>query len=471
MNIIGIIILFWILRAILNGRGVTFGSNASTANSAPTPWFPIRFFIFWGVISASGALLVSLSPVAASLWTIAGTLILCFPSWVAQLTIRLGWVKASYYLGGHAQAIHTKDPYSGALFYGWRALHYVKPEKRELLRDWLQTRLSNRKAVLRSGTMVVQVLLKHGQVSDEQLMEQLRLLGGCNKRLIPGNISRYCFRYMLARDLPTGDWRLIRATTVQWLDAGYNPLAKWLHEVHWNKSRAHKWPIRLFLFYRYLLAGMPGVARHLPPDSAEVDDEALPGNRSLADLKLAEWAALKSTHKPSAGAAQQWKDYLQQNREHWCARLQTLGSYDPDEGFAKITRSVQDLLAHNNSHDALESEQVSEERDRDFRLLRIKINAVNQRLHSQLMTGAQELEEWFAMAHLAQKLATDPASESQVFYMLRGCCWNWIARLWNDANAKPLAFLVCSYMSTLAYNASDTEALAVFSGIVADRYK
>jgi hypothetical protein len=468
MGVVGIILVIFIIRALAEGKDQ---KSASKANSAPTPWFPIRFFVFWGVVSAASAWIIVLSPIAAGIFSITGTLLLCFPSWVAQITIRLGWVKASYYLGGHAQAIHTRDPYSGALFYGWRALQHVKQEKREPLRDWLQTRLSNRKSVLRSGTMVVQVLLKHGQISDNQLMEQLRLLSGCNKRLIPGNISRYCFRYMLARDLPTGDWRLIRATTVQWLDAGYNPLAKWLHELCWNRQRAHKWHIRLFLFYRYLLAGMPKIARYLPADEVQVDEESNSTYSSLDDLKLAEWAALKSVRKPDAGIAQHWKDYVQQNREQWCARLQALGSYNPEEGFAKISQSVQDLLAYSNSHDALESEQVSEERDRDFRLLRIKINAVNQRLHSQLMTGAQELEEWFAMAHLAQKLATDAASESQVFYMLRGCCWNWIARLWNDANAKPLAFLICSYMSTLAYNASDTEALAVFSGIVADRYK
>lgn len=470
MGIVGVIFLFWIIRAIVNGR-VTVGSNGSTANSAPTPWFPIRFFMCWGAIAATGAWIMPISPVAASIFTTAGTLILCFPSWVAQVTIRLGWVKASYYLGGHAQAIHTKDPYSGALFYGWRALQHVKSEKREPLREWLQTRLSNRKSVLRSGTMVVQVLLKHGQISDEQLMEQMRLLSGCNKRLIPGNISRYCLRYMLARDLPTGDWRLIRATTVQWLDAGFNPLASWLHEFHWNKNRAHRIGTRLYLFYKYLLAGMPKIARHLPPgETYDIEHTSQTQVTSLEDLKLAEWLALKSGRP--IDNAQQWKECIQNQQAQWRTRLQELGSYNPDEGFEKIAQSVRDLMAYRNSNDALESEQVSEERDRDFRLLRIKIDAVNQRLHAQqLMTGAQELEEWFAMAHLAQKLATDATSESQVFYMLRGCCWNWIARLWNDANNKPLAFLICSYMSTLAYNASDTEALEVFSGIVADRYK
>jgi len=467
MGIVGIIFLIFMIRAFADRNGNQSGSKA---NNAPTPWFPIRFFVFWCLVGATGTVIAPLSSIAAALWLTLGTLLLCFPSWVAQVTIRLGWVKASYYLGGHAQAIHTKDPYSGALFYGWRALQYVKPEKREPLREWLQARLSKRKAVLRSGSMVVQVLLKHGQISDEQMMEQLRLLSGCNKRLIPGNISRYCLRYMLARDLPTGDWRLIRATTVQWLDAGYNPLASWLHEFHWNRHRAHKIGTRLYLFYKYLLAGMPKIARYLPPgETYDIAATTQPQVTSLQDLKIAEWLALKSG-RPS-DKAQQWKACVHDQQDQWRARLQELGSYNPDEGFKKIAQSVQDLMAYRNSQDALESEQVSEERDRDFRLLRIKINAVNQRLHSQLMTGAQELEEWFAMARLAQKLATDAASESQVFYMLRGCCWNWIARLWNDANAKPLAFLICSYMSTLAYNASDTEALEIFSGIVADRYK
>lgn len=468
MHILGIIIIIWIIRAIANGSGNQSGSKA---NGAPTPWFPIRFFMCWGAIAAAGAWIMPISAIAASIFTTVSTLILCFPSWVAQLSIRLGLVKTSYYLGGHAQAIHTRDPYSGALFYGWRALQRVTPEKREQLREWLQTRLSNRKSVLRSGTMVVQVLLKHGHISDEQLMEQLRLLHGCNKRLIPGNISRYCLRFMLARDLPTGDWRLIRATTVQWLDAGFNPLASWLHEFHWNRNRAHKIGTRLYLFYKYLLAGMPKIARHLPPGEIyDIDEATQPQATSLQDLKLAEWAALKSGRP--INNAQQWKACIQDQQDHWQARLQALGSYNPEEGLKKIAQSVQDLMAHRNSDEALESEQVSEERDRDFRLLRIKIDAINHRLYSQqLMTGAQELEEWFAITHLAQKLAIDAASESQVFYMLRSCCWNWVARLWNDANAKPLAFLICSYMSNLAYNASDNEALGIFSGIVADRYK
>ncbi|MET0356948.1 MAG: hypothetical protein ABW044_09225 [Cellvibrio sp.] len=473
MHILGIVILIWIIRYFASN-----GANGgpSTANDPPSKWYLVIFLIAYFFSSVMLGIAGDLHPVVTAIGLIFFLIpIYCFPSWYAQITIRLGWVKISYWLGRMALAIHYRDLFSGGLFYGWKAAQNLKPEQREDAIHWLEKKVSSRKKTLSSGTMVMRVFLKSITMSDAQLMENLRLLNGCNKQLIPGNISRYACRFMLARDLPTGDWQLIARTAAQWHGVTSNTLASWLLEVHYNNSPLIRKKARFTLFLKYLLAGMPRIAKYLP----EYKDSTLPPSVSdksveqisLEDLKAAEWWSLNHKNDNLAVLNNYWKKFIatEKTTSQWTQRIQELGSFNSDEILQKLVKSVSDHVSGRGGSDVLENDLASSERDRNFQLLQIKISSVIQRVdQNNLMTGIQEFEEWLSIAALAKKIGTDQMAKSQVFYMMRSPCWNWVAKLWNGKD-KPLGFLICSFMSPDSHN--DRDAYEFFNGIITNKYR
>lgn len=471
MHIIGIVLIIWIIRYFASN-----GANGgpSSANDPPSKWFLVIFLIAYFLSAVAASLTSDFHPVLAGLGFVLFLIpIYCFPSWYAQITIRLGWVKTSYYLGRMALAMHYRDPFSGGLFYGWRAVQHLKPEQKQHYVDWLETKVLSRKKTLRSGTMVMRVLLKSLALGDSQLMENLHLLQGCNKQLIPGNISRYACRFMLARDLPTGDWQLIARTATQWHGITFNPLAAWLLEIHYNNPLRKK--AKLTIFFKYVLAGFPRIkkilpeykANNLPPSLNNKDS----GQVTLEDLKAAEWWMLNQKHNDFEHLNNFWKKFIiaDTTKLLWMERIQTLGSFNNQEIYEKIVKSVADHISARGGSDALENDTASQERDRNFQLLNIKIRSVNQRVEqNKLMTGIQEFEEWLSIAAIARKIAVDKVGKSQVFYIMRSPCWNWVAKLWNGNN-KPLGFLICSFLSPDAHN--DKDAYEFFNGIITNKYK
>lgn len=473
MHILGIVILIWIVRYFASN-----GANGgpSTANDPPSKWYLLIFLLAYFGSSVILGLFGKLHPVITAITFIFFLFpIYCFPSWYAQITIRLGWVKTSYWLGRMALAIHYRDPFSGGLFYGWKAAQHVPPEKRQDCINWLEKKVTSHKKTLRSGTMVMRVFLKSTTMGEAQLMENLRLLQGCNKQLIPGNISRYACRFMLARDLPTGDWQLIARTAAQWHGVTSNALASWLLEVHYNNSPLTRRKARFTLFLKYLLAGMPSIAKYLP----EHKDTTLPPSLSdksreqisLADLKSAEWWLLNHQSDKVKTLNNEWKFFIsaEQTALQWTERIQALGSFNSNEIFQKLVASVSDHISGRDGADVLENDVASSERDRNFQLLQIKINSVVQRLdQNNLMTGVQEFEDWLSIATLANKIGTDQMAQAQVFYMMRSPCWNWVVKLWNGKD-KPLGFLISSFLSPRASN--DKDAYNFFNGIITNRFK
>ena len=472
MPILPIIILIRVVMYLYN-RFSDETSGPSRVNEPPGPWFIVIFWVLWTIPTV---LINNVDNVLIKLIYIP-TFLFCFPSWFATLSIKLGWVKISYWLGRSALATHRRDSFGGGLFYGWCALQNVKPEKKENLHYWLEQQLFKHKKVLRSGAMIMQVLLKNNKIADAKIMEMLRLLDGCNKKLISGNIARYTFRFMLARDLPTSDWSIISDTTRQWNDGFLNPLASWLLEVYWSKLAGNKRKSRFTILFKYLSAGMPKIAKHLPAYEFTTIAPSLRDKTNktttLADLKLAEWWIAHNKNSNAEQLNQYWQDYLNSdNHTKWRSRIQQLGSYNADEGFQKLEQSIKDVISYRHGADALASDVVSQEKDKNFALLKIKIGAVNQRLsNKKLMTGVQEFEEWFSIALIAKKLNADAMSHSQVYYILRSTCWNWVVELWNNADNKPLGYLICSFLSPMAYELSDSDASHFFSGIISNRFK
>lgn len=469
MHIIAIILLIRIVIYYSN-RSVN-GSGPSRVNNPPFAWFLLLF----PFIVTTTLIIDNLLP---KVWLVViniPSLILCFPSWFAQISIRCGWVKISYWLGRIALAVHRRDSFGGALFYAWLALQHAKPDHVEPLHYWLTQQLSQRKRVLQSGAMVMQILLKYQRITDIQLMDNLRILKGCNKALIPGNITRYACRFMLARDLATSNWEIINATAQQWHGSAYNPLATWLIKTFRYKRSTQKHKLKLNLYASYIFAGMPAISKYLPAYQTAYAAPSLRDASALShqNLVLAEWWLRQHAQDTDKKLNDYWGEYRQSSlRNEWLPRAQQLGIFNTDESFTRLEKSITDVISYRTGSDSLDNDAISQERDRHFNLLRIKIRAVTSRVsQKKLMTGSQEFEEWCAIALLAQQLRTDAISESQVYYILRSQCWNWVVELWNNANNKPLGFLISSYLSPMTFTFSDTEANTFFHGIITNRFK
>ena len=473
MHLLGIILIIWLIRHFASSGQ---SGGPSQANDPPSKWFAVVFLLTYPMSLPFLLFAFTVHPAIAALLIIVFIFpVYCFPSWYAQITIRLGWVKTSYWLGRMSLAMHYRDPFSGGLFYGWRAAQHLKAEKKPYYIEWLEKKVTARKKTLGSGTMVMRVFLKSLAISEAQLMENLRLLKGCNKQLVPGNISRYACRFMLARDLPAGDWQLIARTAAQWHGVTLNPLASWLLEVHYNNPLRAQKKARLSIFLKYLCAGMPRIAKHLPEYKSHILPPSLDGKNSeeitLDDLKSAEWWLLDHNNDDADALNNYWGKFIAANetKKQWAERIQTLGSFNSEEIYQKLIKSFDDHMSARGGADILKNDAASQERDRDFQLLQIKIRSVNQRVEqNNLMPGIQEFEEWLSIATLAEKISADEVSKSQVFYMMRSPCWNWVVKLWNGKN-KPLGFLISSFLSPNAHN--DKDAYEFFNGIITNRFK
>ncbi|HMY40302.1 MAG TPA: hypothetical protein PK011_13330, partial [Marinagarivorans sp.] len=158
--------------------------------------------------------------------------LILFPSLFAQASIYLGWVKVSYWLGRIAYNRHQKDLFAGALFFGWRAAHHAKGDKKSQGHEWLAQRLNNYRGTLGSGTMLVHAMMKAEPLAYKDLRAQFIWLQGINKNWLPENIARAAFRFILARACREEDFPEIRAQARYWQLVCKNRFAQWVDMYH-----------------------------------------------------------------------------------------------------------------------------------------------------------------------------------------------------------------------------------------------
>src|SRR6218665_1967615 len=97
MHVILIVLVIWGIR-YLASNGASGGP--SSANDPPSKWFLLIFLLTYFFSSTPFMLVKDLHPALATITFVFFLFpIYCFPSWYAQITIRLGWVKTSYWLG------------------------------------------------------------------------------------------------------------------------------------------------------------------------------------------------------------------------------------------------------------------------------------------------------------------------------------------------------------------------------------
>lgn len=398
--------------------------------------------------------------------------VILFPSLFAQASIYLGWVKVSYWLGRIAYNRHQKDLFAGALFFGWRAAHHAKGDKKSQGHEWLAHRLNNYRGTLGSGTMLVHAMMKAEPLAYKDLRAQFIWLQGINKNWLPENIARAAFRFILARACREEDFPEIRAQARYWQLVCKNRFAQWVDMYHWSLG-ADVIPrmLKLKITWLYFWVGN-GQLRNFLPHLFKQSTAPTTSLMNLAQLKEAELNLFQSGAKNSQWINDAWRSYSAgPMADEWLPRIKALGSFNENEVLSRLQQSVLDLISLRSGEGDLDSEAAMAERDNGFKLLQIKIAAmVNRSEQNKMMTGIQEYEEFLALLRVAERLGKDDHSRAQVFFQMRSPVWNWMVELWNNTKNRPLAFLAGNYMAPLAREFGDTDAYEFFSGIVGHKY-
>lgn len=465
MHIIPIILLIWLGRYLY---------SRNTSNSPAFPWC----ILLTPTLIAVNFNLFNSLPLAYGILACIPGVIICVPSLLGQFSIRLGMVKTSFYLGQLAIGIHRRDSFGGALFYGWKALKYADPSKSAISHRWLSEKLMLYKGELKTGGMVVQIFLKENDVDEQKMLSLFENLDFANQALIPGNISRYAFRWCLARELKNGDWEKIGSLAFQWYGAAWNPLAAWIVRESWvRESKSYsKWNPGRLLYYA--CAGFPRWKKFLPPSTGGNAPPSLRDSTIAAAERISiiegEWWYRNSHKSRDERITKYWEYQLKilGANEYWPQRCATLGAFDNQAVIESLEDSVKKIITLDDAESDMMDTERQEARDKAFKLLNIKVNAINQRVESKtLMSDARELEEWYAIVAIVGPLLKDSWAKSQAFYILRDVCWQWVADLWNGKNSKASAYIISGFLSPLAAAMGDEDSRKVFSGIINNEFK
>lgn len=399
-----------------------------------------------------------------------------WPSFYARISIYLGWVKVSYWLGRIAYSVHRQDLFAGALLYGWRALARAQARSRahetNSAREWLEAKLAQYRGTLGSGTMLMHALIKYPDAAYADLRAHFHLLQGVNKNWLPKDVAHNAFRFILARCCTERDFSEIRAQARYWQLASVNRFAQWVDMYHWSLGASQiPFNLRVKIAWLDFWVGNRPLKLYLPQLKPQVQLDA-GAAYGLEQLKLIELKAFAGLAPAPSALNNAWHIYLNGPlADEWLPRIKALGSFNENEVASRLQQSVRDLISLRSGEGDLDSEAAMQERDKGFTLLHIKISAMVKRSEQgKMMTGIQEYEEFLALIKVAERLGKDDHSRAQVFFQLRSPVWNWMVELWNNTKNRPLAFLAGSYMAPLAQEFGDTDAYDFFAGIVGHKF-
>lgn len=401
---------------------------------------------------------------------VAGYWLILLPSLFAQLCIVCGWVKPSFYLGRIAYFINRRDIFGGALFYGWCALRRSKTQETD--RQWLLQRLAKYQGTLGSSAILMHGLLHADGKNYPQLLAHFNILQGLNKNWLLPALARSVCRFILARACFEGDFAQIRQQARYWQLVGRNKFAQWVDMYHWSLG-AKNIPrvMRLKLRWLYFWVGNGPLKQYL----AQLAVRQIPAATDLSRLENlvhSEISLLQSGAGEQALLNKAWLNYLgEQLPAQWQPRCSELGCFNGTEALQQLRHSVLTAISLRGGGADMDNDAAMQERENNFKLLRIKLHALVSRCENQqLMTGVQEYEEFMALLRVATQLGKDDHTRGQIYFQLRSPIWNWMAELWNNQKNRPLAFLAGSYLAPLAKEFGDTEAFNFFAGIINNRF-
>ncbi|MBV1921871.1 MAG: hypothetical protein KUG73_14430 [Pseudomonadales bacterium] len=447
----------------------------NTGNTQKPISAPLRIFliVILGFSAALTIISLNIEGMGYSTLVLIPIAVFYFPSVFAKLSIHLGLVNASYYLGKIALFRHHKDTLGGAIFFGWLASNKHVGETHANDITWLEKKLCSSKEPLGSGSIVMHILLKQEIADDAEIYNLLRHLRDINPNRLPGDIARYASRVMLAKDLASNDWKTIQPTLKQWIPLGYNPLAKWLSKHH-RKYIEKK--ITPYIWIDYLLAGAPRWRENLP----NLQQASLPPSlnkktaATLSAIVQAEWWAENQEEFDYQLLDKKWKHLLDSEafRSTTQKRIESLGCFDTEGTYKDILNSIEDQQSIRNADLNFENTANYQIREGQIKRLQIIARSINNRQHIESpMAAPHELEEWLSVAQLLKQLGTDEHTKSQAYHIIQEACWNWVVDLYKIREEKTLVYLISKSLYPYAKKYGEEKFAQMLYGLYQGHYE
>lgn len=462
----GGIVAFWVLILII--RAASGGSEKKAKPIPAESGSSVMPLVVWMICFFS--LLTTLADGEWIMRLIIWPLIVLFmwPTSLARLTIRLGWVRTSYCLGRLALSANRRSHLAGALFYGWRALQRHPRDSQRYARglEFLQWRVQHAK-VFSGGVMLMQMLMNLGSLDEERRYARLRLMKYLDFETIPRALARHAFKLLAAHALARGDWAEIRASGDAWRRACYVPLAGLL-VTHHQRGRGEKHYADIGLRYLYWLgSGRPKWLDQLPPVSPDTAEAAASPAAPTRDALLAQAAARVQRGQPLAPLQADWMATLRSPdfAATWTSRAAALGCRDVENAVEAVRTSVRTCLAHGDTS-VLDNDAQAQALDIQFEKLRFLARAIIRRQEGrQLMTGSLEFEEFLNFHELLSAFVGSQTVRYQAYAIAEHAVWNWMADLWNLRRERGLPFFMCGAMVVPA-SEFGSEAARVYNQIL-----
>lgn len=458
-----IIIVFIAIRWSSSAKGVS-GDKVSDHKGNLLAVLSIFFlgFIFSWKLSESA---IFIYPVFASIFL--------FPSILSRLTVRLGLVKISYFLGSISYFYFRRNVFAGALMRGLQATHHQRTDeaKRKSLR-FLKSRYLRRRATTYSGEMVLVVIIDALLLKphDKKYMaQQLKLLQGIGKTSIPKCVSVYASKLALAPALANDDQQEIHKLIYQWSTPATNYITEYLRRVHLVHFRGAGFFTRLSCRYRQLFMVKKPLLVNFPKHLKASEKN---NNNATDDKKPVEY--LFSIQTMEEDRVQHYHDkMLSDNQQsHWKKRAQELGVWQADEAWDEITHSVRRCLSQksntSNTRDDLQNEQI----DKLQKNLHYICQSVSRRLESNdLGYGVQNFMDWIKIRQILYELKVDSIAFDTAFTTNHNIIWNWVADLWNIKKERCLAHFIANVCAPVAKDCGQHDFYDTLHGIVQGQFK
>lgn len=455
-GVVVIVLLYWLARHYGGSSGVA-QRPSGPARETRRQRLLLLAFIIWSIFTGLFFGFLAEDTLYAQLLLLFGATVMQ-PALLAHLSMRMGWVRMSYYLGRVAIVANRHSLLGGGLFYGWRALqkHRDNPGVYEAGRAFLQKRLDRNGRLIDSGGLLMQIVMMHDQLDEERFYRRLLLLGRLDLACATPGLVRYGFRLLAAHALGRGDWERLLAVTPQWRV----PLAGYLSHTY-RRMKQGKIPSPVDLFLYWLWSGRPRWSAQLP---AVAPATAIIMDSSLSGLSLRQQSWLLAGKALPEEMKQAWRVALTQEPV-WRERAAQLGCRNIDAALDNLGQSVGNYLDGAVAH--AKGVAVAEaDIDMQFQKLHFKARAIeSRRAQGQLLAGNLECEEFLSLLDLFEQLAGDAARQYQAYCIFENVVWNWIAALWNDKKEKWLVYFMCGCLYGYAKSV-DSESAVVYDQIL-----
>lgn len=476
----GVLILILIVIGLTYSRSARGGYSADRCGTGF--WVPLLIWggcfipclVLWLVLSET---LPSIEPYFFGYVTFCLLFVspLLIPFVYATLFSLGGHYRLAYRFARNATFVYRRDRLGGALYQSYQALNRLQDGTQKLAAvNWLREQYTQSKTELLSGAMTMIVILEgmpECKTSVTSLAHKLALLDGVGRESIPRAVSVLAVKIALAPNLAKGDWLAIVPICEQWDTPASNPVAQYLLAYHERRVTGSAPSFSLFGYYwRCLRVKRWPLLFNLPDYLANAAVKAADQAAGLAEAKVATLFESGVNTNVKIDAVQALITDAEQSR--WVIRAKELGLVDPEQAWLQITKSVHRYQqALTGKVDLADDRQYAESEHRKKYLQYLAQSIVRRKEARGRYDVSRDFSDWLAILQKMTEQNASSESQSELFYLIHGVIWNWVADLWNIRRQRGLAYFIAVKCTPLARDAGCRELRDILSGIALGDYK